>query len=197
MNTTSILIGIIFFFIYFPITFQPPFKQQILICLIIQHRYYTTTERAIPLNFLILDYNCFPEKMGQFKLIQGKFLTGLFNAMYDELPAPKPKKKVPTPKVDTSQSFVKCPYGHHPSVGRQRGLFFMHFLSSKKLDEFFRRRKTCNTTISNITFQPFSKIRLLRLIHSKIKIYRNTRYLVLNLKRIRSSMKVFLYDSKA
>ena len=25
-----------------------------------------------------------------------KFLTGLFNAMYDELPAPKPKKK----KVD-------------------------------------------------------------------------------------------------
>ena len=42
---------------------------------------------------MFLDYNCFPEKMGQLKLIQGKFLTDLFNAMYDELPAPKPKKK--------------------------------------------------------------------------------------------------------
>ena len=56
------------------------------------------------------------------------------------------KKKVPTPKVDTSQSFVKCPYGHRPSVGRQRGLFFMLFLSSKELDEFFER-KASNATI--------------------------------------------------
>ena len=31
MNATSIIIGIIFFFIYLPITFLPPFKQQILI----------------------------------------------------------------------------------------------------------------------------------------------------------------------
>ena len=56
--------------------------------------YYTTTEHTIPLNFLILNYNYFPEKMGQLKLIQGKFLTGLFNAMYDEPPAPKPKKNI-------------------------------------------------------------------------------------------------------
>ena len=60
--------------------------------------------------------------MGKLKLIQGKFLTGLFNAMHDELPAPKQKKK--------NRKLLNLPY-------RQTSMAFPIFLPFDLLIKIF------------------------------------------------------------
>ncbi len=52
--------------------------------------------------------------------------------MQDQSAIMKVQKESTHSKVDASQGLAKCPYGHRPSVGRQRGLFFVPLSLSKK-----------------------------------------------------------------
>ena len=67
---------------------------------VLANAFNSNDKKETPIQQLTVEYNfgsCKEIEACQLLLVEDvdnkKFLTGLFNAMYDELPAPKPKKK--------------------------------------------------------------------------------------------------------